>query len=237
MAYGTQFGAAAAAYDAARPGYPDVVVEALRELAGDRPVLDLGAGTGKLSAALLAAGLDVSAVDPDEKLLALNPALHQLGRAEAIPADDDTYGLVTVAQAWHWFDEAAAAAEIRRVLRPGGAVAILINQLDVRADWVLRLSRIMHAGDVYRPHWRPKLPGFGTVQVDVCEFSVPMTVEGVIALAATRTYWLRSNEAVRRRVEGNLREYLSVECPMPQTFKLPYLCISAIAHANGPDRT
>lgn len=232
-AYGRGFGADAAAYDAVRPGYPAEVLTRLEGLAAGRPVLDVGAGTGKLSAGLAARGCEVTAVDPDRAALTRNPVPGLLGTAEALPVASGAFGLATAAQAWHWFDAPSAAAELRRVLAPGGAAAIVVNQLDVRLDWVLRLSRIMHAGDVYRPSWRPELPGFGPSSVEVVEFRQEMSVERAVELAATRSYWLRSDEATRARVAGNIRDFLGREHPMPEPFGLPYLCLLAVARARS----
>lgn len=226
---GRGFGAAGELYDAVRPGYPAALVD---QIVSDLPgptVCDLGAGTGKLSSALLARGCAVTAVDPDEAALKRNPALRCVGTAEEVPLPPETQDAVTVAQAWHWVDEDAAAAECARILRPGGRLWILINQLDVRQDWVLRLSRIMHAGDVYRPAWRPRTgPLFQPVEAGETEFATPVTVDDIVSLAATRSYWLRSPEHIRQRVESNIRHYLSTEHPVDprEPFDLPYLCLS-----------
>lgn len=235
---GTLFGASAAEYDRIRPGYPEAAVRAAVHSAQNRSVsrgealraLDVGSGTGKYGAALRDLGLDVTAVDPDEALLKLNPLPAAVGRAEALPFADAAFDVVVSAQSWHWFDAPAAAAEFARVLRPGGAAAIVLNQLDVRIDWVLRLSRIMHAGDVYRPHWRPDLgPFFGEVHARIDEFTVPMTIDDIVALTATRTYWLRSDEKTRAHVEKNLRWYLTAEHPIDEPTELPYMCLTYTA--------
>lgn len=226
-AHGRRFGTAAEVYDAVRPAYPASVVAAI---AADGPVVcDLGAGTGKLTAALLAAGVEVHAIDPDAEALTRNPGRTRVGTAEAVPLPDAAVDAVVVAQAWHWMDPQAAAAEIARVLRPGGALWIVLNQLDVRVDWVLRLSRIMHAGDVYRPEWRPELgPRFGEVAASITPFSTPVDVDGIVALAATRSYWLRSDTRTRERVERNIRWYFGEEHPVgeDERIDLPYLCLS-----------
>lgn len=112
------FGAAAQAYAAARPSYP---VEAVRFClpAGARRVLDLGAGTGKLTSVLLDLGLEVLAVEPDDEMRALiDPRSQALaGTAEDVPLPDGSVDAVVVGQAWHWFDEARALASVRRVVR------------------------------------------------------------------------------------------------------------------------
>lgn len=232
-AHGLRFGAQAAVYDQVRPGYPDAALDlAATDWTGLR-VCDLGAGTGILSRSLIARGAEVIAVDPDEEALGRNPARSRLGTAESTGLPDASVDLVTVAQAWHWFDEEAAAREIARILTPGGRLLILINQLDVREDWVLRLSRIMHAGDVYRPAYRPE-PGAGLEleRQALVEFSTPLGVDGIVDLARTRSYWLRSNETTRARVEANLREYLTVEHPLEGETALPYMCLSYLLEAR-----
>src|SRR5699024_4154868 len=181
-------------------------------------VCDLGAGTGILSRELLARGCEVLAVDPDPAALARNQAPKRIGTAEDTGSDSAAFDLVTVAQAWHWFDEAAAAAEIAR---------ILTNRLDVRIEWVLRLSRIMHAGDVYRPHYRPR-PGAGLRLTDhrIVEFTTALDIDGIVDLARTRSYWLRADERTRDRVESNLREYFRDEHPVTEAIELPYMCLA-----------
>ena len=141
------FDEVAGAYERARPGYPD---EAVRWLAGEPPrdVLDLGAGTGKLTRSLVAAGHRVTAVEPlagmREQLVRAVPAAVALeGTAERIPAADASFDVVTVAQAFHWFDHDVALPEIARVLRPGGALALVWNMRDESAPWVVELGALM----------------------------------------------------------------------------------------------
>lgn len=141
------FGAVADAYDRARPSYPR---EAAAWLAGDEPatVLELGAGTGKLTEVLAALGHDVHATDPDEAMLArlrerLPDVLTSVAPAEAIPAPDHAFDVVVVAQAFHWFDHDAALAEIARVLKPGGRLGLVWNERDERIPWVRRLGDLL----------------------------------------------------------------------------------------------
>jgi len=134
-----QFASVAGAYERGRPDYPPAVVGALAaelRLAPGARVLDLAAGTGKLTRALLAAGLDVVAVEPLGSLRELLAAHIGAGRvrdgtAEQIPLEDGSVAAVTVADAFHWFDRPRALAEIRRVLSPGGGLAVL----NVVPDW------------------------------------------------------------------------------------------------------
>ncbi|VXC26919.1 class I SAM-dependent methyltransferase [Nocardioides sp. AX2bis] len=141
------FGAVADAYDRGRPGYPR---EAATWLTGTRPlsVLELGAGTGKLTTELVALGHDVHATDPDQDMLSrLSLRLPEVrvtqAPAEELPVPDRSVDVVVGAQCFHWFDLDRALPEIVRVLRPGGHVAMVWNERDERIPWVRRLGRIL----------------------------------------------------------------------------------------------
>jgi ubiquinone/menaquinone biosynthesis C-methylase UbiE len=141
------FASVAESYERSRPGYPD---DAVSWLAGTDPldVVDLGAGTGKLTRSLVALGHRVTAVEPLSEMLAhLRDAVPKVtaveGGAEAIPLPDASADIVTVAQAFHWFEQGSALAEIARVLRPGGRVALIWNVRDESEEWVTELSDAM----------------------------------------------------------------------------------------------
>jgi SAM-dependent methyltransferase len=145
----TSFGSVAAGYAAHRPGYP---ADAVAFLLGERPlrVLDLGAGTGLLTDALLTAGHEVVAVDPSPQMLDQLRARHpgvpvHVGGAEAVPLPDADVDAVVAGQAAHWFDPGPAAAELRRVLRPGGVVGFVWNVRDERVPWVAALGAALAA--------------------------------------------------------------------------------------------
>ncbi|MGA8488605.1 MAG: class I SAM-dependent methyltransferase [Gaiella sp.] len=138
------FGAVADAYERARPGYPE---DAVRWLAGDEPcdVVDLGAGTGKLTRSLVALGHRVTAVEPLEEMLdrlrvAVPGAIAVRGSAEEIPLTDGSADVVTCAQAFHWFDPAVALPEMARVLRRDGRIALVWNTRDDAQAWVAELT-------------------------------------------------------------------------------------------------
>ena len=138
------FGTVAASYDRGRPSYP---AEALTWALGEKPlrVLELGAGTGKLTEVLVELGHEVFATEPDEQMLdvlsaKLPDVRATLGSAEQIPVGDQTYDAVIVGQAFHWFDREAALREIARVLAPKGRLVVLWNERDNRIPWVRKLS-------------------------------------------------------------------------------------------------
>lgn len=145
------FGDVADVYARSRPGFP---AEAVRWLVGSRraTVLELGAGTGKLTAELLRQGHDVIATEP------AGPMAAQLVRqtsprgvlrcvAEQVPVADSSIDVVVAAQAFHWFDHARALPEVARVLRPGGVLALLWNLRDDSVPWVRRLSAVIGSED------------------------------------------------------------------------------------------
>lgn len=127
------FARAAGEYRRGRPGYPPAAIDYLAERLGLRPgrtVVDLAAGTGALTRPLLELGCEVIAVEPVAEMRAELPVEARAldGTAERIPLPDAVADAVTVAQAFHWFDGDAALAEIQRVLRPGGALALVWNR-------------------------------------------------------------------------------------------------------------
>jgi SAM-dependent methyltransferase len=148
------FDGVADAYRRARPTYPAATVRWVLETAPGRRVVDLAAGTGKLTQVLISEGADVVAVEPLDRMRAALaqtvpgvPAL--AGKAEQIPLPDASADAVFVAQAFHWFDAPRALDEIARLLVPGGVVGLLWNMRDDRVEWVSELTRALGgAGDV-----------------------------------------------------------------------------------------
>ena len=211
-------------YDAARPAYPPAAVERVASALGVGPgsvVVDVAAGTGKLTHLLPGR---VVAVEPIEDMRRHLRVPCAAGVAEALPLRTASADVVTVAQAFHWFDRLAAAAEIRRVLRPGSGLARLWNARDASVPWVAELDRIIHAHDDGSYGAEPEdrsLPGFGPVERFTCTFGQPQTVDGVVARALSTSYVAAAGPDVHARVERDVRALLD---GFPATFDLPHTC-------------
>src|SRR4051812_29011770 len=141
------FGGVADAYERGRPTYP---AEAVSWMLGEQPltVLELGAGTGKLTRVLTGLGHDVHATDPDAAMLAvleqqLPGVRTAVASAEDIPLGDASVDAVVAAQAFHWFDLDRALPEIARVLVPGGRICLTWNHRNEKIPWVRRLGTLI----------------------------------------------------------------------------------------------
>ena len=203
-------------YAAVRPGYPAGAIAAAVP-AHARDVLDLAAGTGKLTAALAAAVPRVVAVEPSAAMRAeLSRSLPDVevleGTAEAIPLPDASMDAVTVAQAWHWFDEAVAGREIARVLRPGGTLGVLWNERDESVDWVAAFGAIL---DAHRTLPRPSDglphpgPSFGAVEQTEVAWEHDVPTGDLVRLAGTRSYVLVADDDVRAGVLAQVAELVA----------------------------
>ena len=191
----TAFAEVAGAYERGRPGYPD---EAVRWLVGldPRDVVDLGAGTGKLTRALVGLGHRVTAVEPLDEMraeleLAL-PDVHAVaGRAESMPLPDSSADAVTSAQAFHWFDHDDALPEIGRVLRPNGRLALVWNSREDRDPWMARLSAIIGNESIEESDVVPILDAsglFGPVETAQFSFQQALDRDGLLDLVLSRSY-------------------------------------------------
>jgi ubiquinone/menaquinone biosynthesis C-methylase UbiE len=229
------FGPAAGDYERARPSYPAEAIELLRRHAGVGPgarVCDLAAGTGKLTRLLAGTGADVVAVEPvpgmRAELAATSPEVELLdGTAESIPLPDGSVDAVTVAQAFHWFDFDAALAEIRRVLRPGGALALLFNQRDERTPWVDRWNAVIewHSRVIARyqaTDWTALLGGHGFVAVGDAhvEWDQPMTRDLVAARVRSVSYIAEEPRDVQQEYVDRV---LALVDGFDEPFPLPYV--------------
>jgi SAM-dependent methyltransferase len=168
------FDTTAGAYERARPDYPPEAVEALAAALALGPgttTVDLGAGTGKLTRLLVPTGSTVVAVEPlagrRAELARAVPGVEiREGTAQALPLGDATVDAVVAAQAFHWFADGDALAEIHRVLRPGGGLGLVWNVHDQSVPWVARFSEVLepHAAAIPRHRsgaWREVLEASG----------------------------------------------------------------------------
>jgi SAM-dependent methyltransferase len=227
-------------YERGRPEYPAAAVAELGLAPGAR-VLDLGAGTGKLTRVLDAAGLETIAVDPSramlDELAAQAPrATALLGTAEAIPLPDASVDAVTAGQAFHWFDAPAALAEIHRVLRPGGALGLLWNRRDESDPLQALLSELTDPGERDTPRgWRLDVPGlvdasgrFGPVTTTELPHVQPTDAVGLVSRLRSSSYVASQPEERRTELERRLRERLPAG-PVP----LRYVTVVYVARARS----
>ncbi|HXY94955.1 MAG TPA: methyltransferase domain-containing protein [Acidimicrobiia bacterium] len=155
----TGFGTEAAAYERGRPSYPPDAVAWLVDALGIAPgrtVADVAAGTGKFTRLLTPTGASIVAVEPVDGMrrqlaVAVPSAPAIAAAAEALPLAVASLDAITVAQAFHWFDAAAALREFHRVLRPGGRVGLIWNARDRSVAWVDALWAIMDSVEKRAP--------------------------------------------------------------------------------------
>jgi SAM-dependent methyltransferase len=208
------FGTAASVYRQARPGYP---AEAVHWLIGDAArVLDLGAGTGKLTEALVALDRDVIAVDPVEEMLeelelAVPGVPRILGIAEDIPLEDASVDAVVAGQAWHWFDPERAVPEIARVLKPGGVLGLVWNSRDIRADWLSRAGELMKerhdASATFEGYVKIGRP-FGPIEEHTVEWSERMSRTRFLDLVRSRSTFITASPDEQRATIAALETLL-----------------------------
>lgn len=202
---GRVFGGVADVYEATRPGYPD---EAVEWLLGREPlrVLELGAGTGKLTASLVSAGHDVVATEPSGPMLAhlarLDATLVRCS-AEGLPFRAGSFDAVVVAQAFHWFDPHTAVPELARVLRHGGHIGLVWNFRDESVPWVRRLSAIIGTeglGDDLQMDALGSSALFGAVTHAEYRFWQSLDREALLGLVRSRSYVAALSDSERTDV-------------------------------------
>jgi SAM-dependent methyltransferase len=212
------FAQSAEAYEIGRPGYPAAALEPLR-LSTGLDVLDLAAGTGKLTRALAATGASVIAVEPVAEMRAALPdSVRALdGTAEEIPAGDGSVDLVTVAQAFHWFDGDAALAEIHRVLRPGGRLALLWNRRIEEAAVNVAIEELVepyrcgtptHRGDAWRAAFE-RTSLFGPLEEHVFPNEQVLDEDGLAARICSISFIACLPQLERVRVLARARELIA----------------------------
>jgi SAM-dependent methyltransferase len=210
----TGFSRAAAEYERGRPGYPAAALEPLG-LSPDLVVLDLAAGTGKLTRMLVGSGATVIAVEPVAEMRAALPASVEVldGTAERIPLGDGSVDLVTVAQAFHWFDGDAALAEIHRVLRPDGRLALVWNRrfedapVNVAIDAIVdpfRANAPTHRGERWRAAF-DQTSLFGPLEEHVFENEQVLDADGMADRIGSISFIASLPDEDRARVLADAR--------------------------------
>ena len=249
LRHGSSFGAAATAYAKHRPDYAEAAVRWALEPVWDAPpvrVVDVGAGTGKLTATLVRLGADVTAVEPDPQMLAeLQRAIPEVrsvpGSAEAMPVPDASVNAVLAGQAMHWFDMDRAMPEIARVLRPGGVLAGLWNVDDDRVGWVADLAEMSkRKASITLLRWRDgagrsrqqRLLEAGSSRFHAAEegefgHGQARTADSLLATIATHSHLLVMDETERAGLLARVQDFLRTQ---PETsngeFTLPMVTVA-----------
>jgi SAM-dependent methyltransferase len=228
------FGAHAYHYAEHRANYP---ADGLRWALGaaSRPVhdvLDLAAGTGKITEGLLPLGLAVTAVEPDDGMRAelsrRFPQVNALaGTAESLPLPAGSVDAVVVGQAFHWFDQGKALDEIGRVLRPGGAVGLLWNDEDESVEWVAGLVGLARTSETYVVPERGRELAhrlFEPFEESAYPHTHRRTIDSLVATVGTHSWVLVMPQEEREALLARIRSYLVAR---PETaggeFDLPLL--------------
>jgi SAM-dependent methyltransferase len=222
------FDAAADAYERGRPRYEPHVIATIGEAVGGRRVLDLGAGTGRMSAPLLQAGYDVVAVEPLDAMRAIlaghiGAERTLSARAEALPLGDASVDGAVCSDAWHWFDPARASDELARVVRPGGGVVVCVSHprwrdMDDAPAWT-REIQVIYAALPKREHpyltgsRRPEglegHPAFEEIELHNVPFVHRTDREGIVAHWASMSFVSSLPDDRRAEVLGEVDAILA----------------------------
>jgi SAM-dependent methyltransferase len=231
---GLAFGTVAEEYDRFRPATPEEAVRYCGDLTGKR-VLDVGAGTGKLTRFLLRHGAMVSAIEPDEDMLKIltrrSPEVEVLrGSAEDVPSQDATFDAVFSSSAWHWFTQPEATHELARVIRDDGALHVWWNGASRDVAWMRELTAMRERPNDpgRRPRgWAAELDSDGPF-VDAENFQLdwlwPRTVEEIVGSFATYSGAIIQGDDAQQELQERVRRRLVEEfgdspIEMPMTLR------------------
>ncbi|HEU5277802.1 MAG TPA: class I SAM-dependent methyltransferase [Gaiellaceae bacterium] len=230
-------------YERARPGYPQEAIDWIAERLGlqrGRTVLDLGAGTGKLTRALVKTGARVIAVEPGDAMRArLEQAVPEAeslrGSAERIPLGDRSVDAITAGQAFHWFRHDEAIPELHRVLRPGGGVALIWNSRDLERPLQQELSELIKP---FVPPDRPdaeewprplaESPLFGPLDEHRVPFVQHLDAELFVDRISSVSFVAAAPESERRELQLRLRE---VAGRLGGRVELGYVAVAYVSRA------
>lgn len=229
------FGRAADAYERGRPAYPANAVAHLAarfRLGEGVTVLDLAAGTGKLTRMLATTGATIIAVEPVEAMRrvlekAVPGARVLEGTAESIPVEDGAVDAITVAQAFHWFDAGRAVAEIHRALRPGGGLALIWNTFDTSVPWVEAMHTLVGGHRRGEPQygrspWREAFTRtrlFEPLEEHTFGLVQELDTEELVDRIGSTSYIATLDDADRERLFGEIRALVA---DLPRPLQLPY---------------
>ncbi len=224
----TSFGRTATEYERGRARYPN---EAVRWLVGESSrIVDLGAGTGKLTGALVAPAAEVVALEPQHAMAVelrrtAPDALAACAVAEAAPVRSQWAEAVVVAQAFHWFDQERAVPEIRRLLAPGGSLGLIWNVRDESVGWVAELTRIAGAENSLETRARlDRLPGFEPFEYRRWRTSQLLDRDTLLAHVGSRSTVATLGERERGRVLDQVTALCERHPDLAgrESFELPY---------------
>lgn len=241
-------------YERHRPGYPDAAVDIVADrlrIGPGRRVLDLAAGTGKLTREWVARGAEVVAVEPvagmrDVLARELPDARVLDGRAEDLPLDDASVDAVTVAQAFHWFDGDRALAEMQRVLAPGGRLAVVFNRRDTSTPVQAAIDELLaaHRGDT--PSWAshdwPRsldtTDRFDALTSADYPFAQELDADGLVGRVASVSFVAQLDDPTRARVLDAVQDVFArlarPDADGTARVALEYVCeVRVLARASG----
>jgi len=215
---GLKFGTVAERYDLYRADTPEEAVALIGDIKG-LEVLDVGAGTGKLTRFLLARGAKVSVVEPDDAMRSVltrrSPEVAELlGSAEHVPAADASFDAVFSSSAWHWFTQPAATNEMARVLRDNGSLFVMWNGFSRDVSWTEGLTKIRERPDDVnrKPRgWHASFDADGEF-IDVRDFALgwnwPRTIDQIVGLFGTYSGAIIQSDENKAELDGRVRRLL-----------------------------
>jgi SAM-dependent methyltransferase len=232
------FQAAAEVYERSRPDYPAEAIDRLiqeLEIGRSATVLDMGAGTGKLTRMLLPTGARLVGLDPVEGMRrvlvgAVPEAVVVGGAVEAMPFGETTFDAVVAGQAFHWFHGERALEEIHRVLRVSGRMGLIWNIRDQSVPWVARLTEIIDRYETGAPReatgrWRRAFSSttyFGTLHQLRFHHEQRLDQEGLVERVASMSFIATLPPERRDRVLGEVRRLAEESADRTGTLVLPY---------------
>ena len=223
------FSGVADVYARSRPGYPDRAVQWMAP-GPESQVLELGAGTGKLTDGLVRAGHRVVATDPSGTMLdelRTTLSVHTVeARAERLPFRSASFDVAVAAQAYHWFDAPIALPEIARVLRDGGELALVWNLRDESVPWVRELSELIGSEDTPRSVLDAgplaTSPLFGPLQHEEFGHWQLLDLDALVGLVESRSYVATKSEDDRRAVLDQVRELYARHTRGSESLRMRY---------------